>query len=389
MRPRGLNPVGRCAPLTAGRTLLGGTAIVSAGRDRLETLDLLRGLAALAILARHFPWPGGDELLLPKSYLGVDLFFTLSGFVIAYSYQHRLEAGMAAGRFVLARLVRLYPLYFLATLLGAAQIAVRLLRGGEYEGFGPLAIALATGALFLPTPSDWSGWPRALFPLNYVAWSLFFELAVNILYGLLALRLTNRLLGALILLGAILLGLAVARAGTLDVGADWSNAHWASGRALFSFFAGVAVYRWRTRFRPPAVPAWLLGMLLLAALAPPESWPWGYDLACIAVLFPLLVRAAADASSGPAMRTVSRQLGFASYPVYVLQMALIAVLTVLLDRGFGMRLADLAAFGLLLHFAFVVGVSWLVARWLDEPVRAWLKRRFGLPAARAPAQTAP
>ena len=73
---------------------MGGTAIADAGRDRLETLDLLRGLAALAILARHFPWPEYDVLLLPRSYLAVDLFFTLSGFVIAYSYQHRLEGGL-------------------------------------------------------------------------------------------------------------------------------------------------------------------------------------------------------------------------------------------------------------------------------------------------------
>ena len=65
-----------------------------AARDRLEALDLLRGLAALAMLVRHFPWPNAEVLLLTRSYLGVDLFFTLSGFVIAYSYQARLSAGL-------------------------------------------------------------------------------------------------------------------------------------------------------------------------------------------------------------------------------------------------------------------------------------------------------
>ena len=361
----------------------------STSKDRLETLDLLRGLAALAILALHFPWPGGDVLLMPRSYLGVDLFFTLSGFVIAYSYQHRLQSGMPVRRYFLARLIRLYPLYFLATLIAAAILAVRLLRDGESEGFGPWGATLATAALFFPTPVEWSTWPRVFFPLNPAAWSLFFELAVNVLYGVLALRLSNRLLGLLIVVGAILLGIAVFRMGTASLGADWSSAHWAWGRALFSFFAGVALFRLRARVRLPAIPAWLLGLVLLAVLLAPASWPWIYDLACIFLVFPLLVWAGADASSGKTMRAVSRQLGFISYPIYVLQMALIPILMVLLDRGLGMRLNASIVGGLLLHFAFVVGISWLVARWFDEPVRAWLKKRFGLPPGQTPAQSAP
>ncbi len=361
-----------------------------AAKDRLEALDLLRGLAALAILVRHFPWPNEEVLLFTRSYLGVDLFFTLSGFVIAYSYQGRLSAGLPGRRYLLARLVRLYPLYLAATLLAAAWMATGLIRNGPIEGLVRLGATLATAVLFLPTPDKWSLAPGSFFPLDYPAWSLFFELVVNALFGIVASRLTNRLLAALIAAGALGLALAVWRYGNLDLGSDWETAPWAFGRAMFSFFVGVAVYRWRERVRLPGVPVWLLGLVLLVAYLPTRGdLQWIYDLACIVVLFPLLVWAAADASSGPAMRAVSRHAGTLSYPIYVLQMPLIAILTVLLRKASGIELKDAGVGGMALHLAFVVGVSWLAARWFDEPARVWLKRRFGLPRAPTPAQTAP
>jgi peptidoglycan/LPS O-acetylase OafA/YrhL len=327
-------------------------------------------------------------LLLPRSYLAVDLFFTLSGFVIAYSYQHRLEAGLPRRRYFLARLVRLYPLYIAATLLAAAWSATGHLRDGDFAAFGPLGSTLAMSALFLPTPNAWSSWPGSFFPLVYPAWSLFFELVVNALYGLVALRLSNRLLAVLVAFGAAGLVLAVWQAGTVDVGSEWKTAQWAFGRAVFSFFAGVAVYRWRDRLPIPALPAWLLGLVLIAAFLPPEGdGAWIYDLACITVLFPLLVRAGAGAASGPRVRAFSREVGALSYPVYVLQQPLIAILMVLYAKSFGTELAETLPAGLVLQFAVVVAIAWLALRLYDEPVRGWLKRRLLLP--RAAAQTAP
>ena len=253
----------------------------SSGNERIDTLDLLRGIAALAVVSFHFAWPQ-RAVPLPRAYLAVDLFFVLSGFVIAYAYQHRLDAGMPVRRYVLARLIRLYPLYIVGTLLGAAWVAQRLLRHDGFEAFGPWAVTLSSAVLFLPDPIGLGAaeGPRLFFPFDGPAWSLFFELVVNLLYGALAVRLSNRLLAALILGGAVLLALAIIDNGTVNAGFAWVDAGWGSGRALFGFFVGVAVFRWRRHHRFVAIPIWLLGLVLLASFVPaPGGRPWLYELA--------------------------------------------------------------------------------------------------------------
>ncbi|NJR13661.1 MAG: acyltransferase [Phyllobacteriaceae bacterium] len=72
-------------------------------RQVFHVLDGMRGVAALAVVERHKP----DFLFgtaLPASYLAVDLFFMLSGFVIAHAYEQRLRDGLSVVRFTLLRL---------------------------------------------------------------------------------------------------------------------------------------------------------------------------------------------------------------------------------------------------------------------------------------------
>jgi peptidoglycan/LPS O-acetylase OafA/YrhL len=82
---------------------------------RYQTLDGLRGIAALAVVMLHSNrW----FLIAPNlSASAVDLFFLLSGFVVAAAYEHRLASGMSAARFMAIRIVRLYPLYLVGLLI--------------------------------------------------------------------------------------------------------------------------------------------------------------------------------------------------------------------------------------------------------------------------------
>ncbi|MEJ0013043.1 MAG: acyltransferase [Bauldia sp.] len=100
--------------------------------NRIETLDLLRLLAAFSVVAYHYTFRGAaaDDMtwlslpaLTPVTkycYLGVQLFFVISGFVIAYSAE-----GRTAKQFVVARAARIYPGFIACmTLTFVATIAI-------------------------------------------------------------------------------------------------------------------------------------------------------------------------------------------------------------------------------------------------------------------------
>ena len=89
-------------------------------------LDAWRGIAALIVALFHFATPAAisQSTFLRNSWLFVDFFFVLSGFVIAANYRGRLAQGFGIERFMLLRLGRLYPLHILML---AAFIATELL----------------------------------------------------------------------------------------------------------------------------------------------------------------------------------------------------------------------------------------------------------------------
>jgi peptidoglycan/LPS O-acetylase OafA/YrhL len=89
-------------------------------QGRVEVLDLLRLFAVFAVLLFHYGFRGAvadgfTEVSLPGlvpvakyGYLGVQLFFIISGFVIAYSAE-----GRTASAFAVARAARIYPTFVL------------------------------------------------------------------------------------------------------------------------------------------------------------------------------------------------------------------------------------------------------------------------------------
>jgi peptidoglycan/LPS O-acetylase OafA/YrhL len=367
---------------------------------RLEALDLLRGLAALSVLILHLPWATGDQPL-PKAYLAVDLFFLLSGFVIAHAYSYRLGTPALFKQYCVARFVRLYPLYVLATLIAAGELAAYLLFG---RGANPNVTilrslgSLATAIFLLPTPIGWSVEPGMFFPLVASAWSLFWEVVVNFLYGVAGGRMRPGILALLMLIGAAGVIISYPLYGTDgihgDRGPGWVGAWSGGARALFSFFAGVALFRLRQSHRAPAIPASLLGTLLVLTFVPASlgGWPgwggWAYDLVCIFLLFPLLIWFGAEASISPKVRSFGLFIGFLSYPLYLLHPALFRWLQpvwplveqIIPVTGSMVPLGDCAV---------ILLVTWLVARSFDLPVREWLNNRFVPGAPQPPAESAP
>ena len=61
---------------------------------RFIFLDGLRGIAAVVVVIFHFSQDGNIRQLFPSAPIAVDLFFCLSGFVIAWAYYQKLSTGM-------------------------------------------------------------------------------------------------------------------------------------------------------------------------------------------------------------------------------------------------------------------------------------------------------
>lgn len=345
-----------------------------AKRHAFPLLDAMRGVAALIVLTRHVP----DVTLktyFPGGYLAVDFFFALSGFVLAHAYEDRLRRGFSPLKFMALRYVRILPQYLIAQMLGGSLIAVSLVLGHSEVTLSQWFAACFFAAAALPLPPHFWSSGNALFPLDLPAWSLFFELAVNVAYCAGIFRFRGPALVVLLMLaGTSLVGLA-AMYGNLDGGGDWSSFPLGIGRVVFSFFAGVAVLRLRKLYRfAPELPSALPLLVLLCLLAWPVAARASADLVAVA-LFPILLLV------GSARARCGRSLGFLgriSYGVYVLQYPIIGTVDVTLRKCSGLTLASFGIGGTVAVALAVIAVAALIEYRVDGPLRAGLKRRFCL-----------
>lgn len=104
--------------------------------ERFAVLDSFRGLCALLVALFHFPTSSAisQNAFVGASYLFVDFFFVLSGFVIAGSYADRLSRQKEVARFALVRFGRLYPLHLFMLAAYAVFEALRLVLPSVNDG---------------------------------------------------------------------------------------------------------------------------------------------------------------------------------------------------------------------------------------------------------------
>jgi peptidoglycan/LPS O-acetylase OafA/YrhL len=344
-------------------------------RRVFSTLNGLRGLAALAVVTLHVPDHTFRELL-PGSPLAVDLFFALSGFVLAHSYTERLRDEMGAMEFMRIRIIRLYPLYILGTALVMAHFA--LLAGFNYRAWLHVIGSAVFAVLFLPTPPgispDWHP-----FPLNFPAWSLFFELVINYVFALLLPRLTNRLLAGVILIGLPMLIATGLYFGDLTPGWSFSNFWGGGGRVVYSFFAGVAAYRiWRNGcFEWVKLPAPVALIILVAVFAAePINGRALYDLSAAIVVFPILVLAATRKETAGFFIRICEYLGRASYAIYVMQVSVIVWSKTISKHLLGYQLAYFGVAGTIGVLVALTALALFLDKYYDQTARARMSRLF-------------
>jgi len=357
-------------------------------RDAFPLIDGLRGIAAIAVFSIHWQSISAPWLLASSGYLAVDLFFLLSGIVIAHAYDARISSGdLNTVRFMLIRIIRFWPLYALATLLAGA-LACMAIATGRIVYYPSYAAALAsTGLTLLFIPQHWSG---ELFQLNVPYWSLLCELIANLIFVLAWRRLSLGILAVIVAIGGIGVVASGLAFGQLSGGGWWDTAHVGLVRVIFSFFLGVIIYR--TVPRASAVSqtvAIACAATLIAVFAiQPGAWRVWYDLVCVILLFPAIgVLVMRIGVSGPVAR-VFKMLGAASYGVYVLHLPMLIVVSAIVTRT-GRTAESIGPLLFLVVCPALVAAVLILDRWFDRPVRKYLTSRLGLDAPRAASDPEP
>jgi len=353
----------------------------AASRHVYLNLDAIRGVAAISVMLYHFSPFLADGKVLPSSYLAVDLFFLLSGFVIAHAYDRKIENGMGFGTFLAIRLIRLYPLYLAGTLLGFFYLLLKnRLIATEYMPLSEIGTQLTTGMLFVPLVGEAY---HTIFPLNPASWSLFFELIVNIAYAAAFFLLSRRVLTALVAVSLVLLIVASVIAGTLDFGMTGKTIISGLPRVSFSFFLGVLLCRSMARYQDGLgflrrgwwVEAAILLTLIVFAIAPAGSARVAYDLVSIAIIFPIMVVTGAVAPTAPRLAGLYGWLGRISYPIYIIHTPMLMIIA---GAGKAVSVDPFAHhpwFGVLMAVAVIV-IADIATRIYDEPVRRFMQRQM-------------
>lgn len=317
---------------------------------KFQTLDGLRGLAAAAVVMFHlhhfFP-----AIWRPVSaYLAVDLFFALSGFVLAEAYARRLDEGLSFRAFIGKRLARLWPLYALGLAIAAAPLAVGVIQG---QTQARALVPILPAALMLP----WLGPEGQLYPLNFVAWSLAYELIANAVMVLCWRWLSRTVLLAIVAASAVGLAASVLTYGSLDLGFTLAGAPTALARVLFSFFLGVMTWRARPAASgiSPWVPVVLLALVL--ACAPSPGLRPIFDLAAVTMILPGVLWLGATGEPGAVSLPLFRTAGAATYAVYVTHIPILKAISPGLD-ALGLDRAAAGAGASLLALAALLAFAW-------------------------------
>lgn len=328
---------------------------------RVDSLTAFRFLAAAAVLLFHLPVASSSyHLATSWGRYGVDFFFILSGFVLAWSF----PAGRNAARFYGLRFARVWPLHAITFCLAAAV---------------GLGAGMTVGARNLALVHAWWSDPVVHGTFNTPSWTLsceaFFYALFPWLRTVLAPRSDRTLLAALI-------GSAAAMATIPVIGylipALWPVNFWFTAilplSRLPQFIIGMCVAMLVLRGRGLPVPSWAavaaMGVIASGAWIIPHevSRVWLWQLFFLAPLVVVIWRAGQAAMAPKARRTPAWlvRLGDWSFAMYLVHYPIFDVL----HRNGWVNWWQLTG-----AVTAIVALSGLLYHYVEQPVERALRRR--------------
>lgn len=383
----------------------------------IRALSGLRIVAALWVVLFHFrpmlaeAAPGFTSALAPvlnAGAQGVDLFFILSGFVLAWNYLDRMGDSWSTRstlRFLWLRLARVWPVYLVTMHLAAAFAVFTLYIGGfplpppvieSLNALSWLKQVFLVQLWFQPY-FDGSSW-------NGPAWSISAEWLAYLLFGGLVL-IIFRIASATRARGLMWLAIAAALAPTLLLlahGVFYTPWSWLP-RIIMQFTAGALacaavrklVLTESTR-RAAGIASLLLGVAIVGGLYALDTWPPGDMLdagGLVDVLFvPLVIALSIGAGTLPAFLStrVMVYLGHISFGLYMVHEIVhtmwnwaVLQFDIVLTPSWW---AKLVVLGLILFAGIAAAVLYHV---VEEPARRWMRRMIEPERPRAAAASEP
>jgi peptidoglycan/LPS O-acetylase OafA/YrhL len=356
-------------------------SLLLSDQQRVAVLDLFRCVAITLVVLGHGVYLIDADLAVGLGallgMLGVDLFFVLSGYLMAsLTVTPVSTGGFEIGRFLLRRWIRTVPLYLLFLALNAAFYS-----GSEVQGQGDWRYLAFLQSLVTPHPH--------FFP---EAWSLVVEEWFYLLVAIGACAAARA--RSLRLFNAFVLGIAAlsiaARAGNVYLG---NEMEWAEGYRKIAIFrldslaAGALAYPVAQAMRNLALRRRLIALcisvLLLVSLA--LIYSEGKPANVVIVMYPTCLSAAAAMTLALAVAVAEGRIGdrFArlahagaswSYAMYLSNFPLLVVFAAVATA---LHVSGLAAYGALgAYLCTVCAVGCLVHRMFERPLLSWRDRRW-------------
>jgi peptidoglycan/LPS O-acetylase OafA/YrhL len=290
--------IGETAPNSQSRVAQASIAPVNPGKNYLVGLNALRAIAALSVCLFHYTNGMLPKLVVPytkaafeNGYLGVDIFFVISGFIIPYSLIGKNYRVSKIGNYLKKRILRINPPAYVSVFLILAQwflIDYFINHSTHYTDSLSWGQLLANLTFIVPfTNYQW---------INGIFWTLAIEFQFYLFIGLLFARLFEHAIPWFV--GIYLL---IATAALLPHAASiWFLAY----SSLFAL-GGLALL-WQQRRLSPL--AYGLGLLMFGAIA---FWQLSFYAALVGVGTALAINAITFSIPGLTF------LGKLSYSLYL------------------------------------------------------------------------
>ncbi len=356
-------------------------------------LESLRGLAAIMVVLYHSPFrfACASTGLVNNSYLFVDLFFVLSGFVMAYAYGDKIREGMGFVQYITLRLGRVYPLHLFTLGLWVPYV---LIKQYLYQtGFGGTdqlddnnLYTLASNLLLIHAMGvhDTLSW-------NHPSWSISTEFFAYILFFALTATLDrgrSLALPALVCMLGYGLIFLVIQPSELRITYDYGFI-----RCIAAFYLGVFLFRLRHSLSLDNLSTTAISVLEVTAIAAVlltvAYSGRGYPMLMVTIAsFGFTVFVFAARGGGVVSRVLDlslvRKIGIWSFSIYMMHRLIQFGVSNVFEFVLGIDpKAPMGWMSVALNITLlvlIIACSRCSYEWVEKPCRDWVKKRVHRPA---------